>query len=398
MKKTRSFVLTLALLSALSATTRAATPAPPSPDEKEKWREYLKQCAAEEWDRLELPRFSAAREDEHFKRARLELTLAKGVTLALVKIRAGEYTEGLSKEQVDLLVGVPNRSADSKTWRKMYPEGVRRQVKVAYDFFIGEVIVTNGMFKAFVDETGYATSVSRYKTGWIVSEKAVWQQGRANDWTHPPLGAAAPDHPVVQVNWYDAMRFAQWLSAKFGVVFRPPTKDEGLLAAYPPSMAGQQVCFTWGNSVELAPKRANFGTRELARYSWIHEHFSDGHAFTSPVTAFPPNERGLHDMAGNVWTWNFQRQATENGHRAGDEGKGGGETRTAIVPAIASLGAQENAPLTMQGGCYLARIVHTSLFAKMSHPALDGAEDIGIRLVVVRAGNSGLKNVLPRGK
>lgn len=376
----------------------AATPAltPVATDQKEKWREHLKLCAEYEWRRLQLQSFDASREEERFNQDRFELTLAPGVSMVFIKVPAGAYTEGLSPEQVAMLVGVPNRRNDSTRWRDMYPEGVRRQVTLDYDFFMSEVLITNAMFKAFVDQTDYVTSVSRYRTGWIVDEKATWRQGIGNDWTQPPLGVAHAEHPVVQVSWYDAMFFAHWLSAKFGVVFRPPTKDEWLLAAYPPSMAGQQVCFPWGNSVELAPKRANFGTRELKDYEWIHEQFSDGYAYTSPVKAFPPNERGLHDMVGNIWSWNFQRQVMDGDRRPGDEAEGGGTARTGVVPPLESLGAQENASITMQGGCYLARIAHTAMFAKMSHPALDGAEDIGIRLVAVRVANSGLKNVLRR--
>lgn len=56
-----------------------------------------------------------------------------------------------------------------------------------------------------------------------------------------------------------------------------------------------------------------------------------------------------------------------------------------LLVSLLALGVARNGPMAMHGGCYLARITHVTLFAKMGHPALDGAEDIGFRLVAVRA-------------
>jgi formylglycine-generating enzyme required for sulfatase activity len=35
----------------------------------------------------------------------------------------------------------------------------------------------------------------------------------------------------------------------------------------------------------------------------LHNLREDGYERTSPVTAFPPNGYGVHDMIGNVWEW-----------------------------------------------------------------------------------------------
>jgi formylglycine-generating enzyme len=124
----------------------------------------------------------------------------------------------------------------------------------------------------------------------------------------------------------------------------------------------------------------NFGTRELD-YMWVHDQFADGHAFSSPVKAFPADSRGLHDMLGNVWAWNWTNAARYDERPRAD--------RTARIPAMDELGVARNEPIAMQGGCYLARLSHANVLSKMSHPALDGAEDIGFRLVAVRARDSG---------
>ena len=58
--------------------------------------------------------------------------------------------------------------------------------------------------------------------------------------------------------------------------------------------------FAWGD--EFTP-----GGRHMAN-TWqgefpTREPLHDGFERTSPVTAFPPNGYGIHDMIGNVWEW-----------------------------------------------------------------------------------------------
>ena len=350
-------------------------------DRYESRAQFLQSAAEFETVRLRRLPFSAAREAKQFADARFSIDLG-GVPMTFIKVGASYYTDGYTAELKAQTLAVENRAHDLQRWENMFEVDRRDRVTVPYDFFIAETHVTNAMFDVFVRETGYRTSVERYTTGWIVDRQAQWLQGFANDWRLmlPPM--SEPDHPVVQVSWFDAMAFASWLSGKTGVIFRVPTKEEWLLAARPESMKDEVCIFPWGNSFVDLDRKMNFATRELADYAWIHEQFADGYAYSSPVRAFPANSRGLYDMLGNVWVWNWTNAAAYEARPRGD--------RVAQPAALGELGVSANKPIAMQGACYLARVSHANLLSKMSHPALDGAEDIGFRLVAVRQVDSGL--------
>ncbi len=341
---------------------------------------FLEAAAAFEADRLRRQRVSVSAEAARFSAAAFAVTVAPGQELRFVRIPAGRYVDGLTPEVKERLFATANRAGDLRRWESSVETTPRPWVTVPYDFFMSEVIVTNAMFAAFARETGYRTTVSRYQTGWIVTREAQWLQGFANEYDHQVPPFSEGDHPVVQVSWFDAMQFAAWLSRKAGVMLRLPTKEEWLLAGQPVQPPDAPGAFPWGNDFERLDRRMNFGTRELD-YAWVHDQYADGHAFTSPVRAYPPDSRGLHDMLGNVWVWNWTNAAQYEARPRHD--------RTARPPRFEQLEAGRNVALAMQGGCYLARLSHAHRFSRMSHPALDGAEDIGFRLVAVRQADSG---------
>jgi formylglycine-generating enzyme required for sulfatase activity len=375
-------------LFALAGLVHAATPPiKPLPvnratDKYESRASFLEYAAAFETTRLASMPLRDDRENEHFAREAFAVELAPGVSLRFVRVASSHYVDGFTPELRDAIMAVPNRASDLRRWEGMFEVERRDRVTIPYDFFMAETIVSNAMFNAFVRETGYRTNVERFETGWVVDGRAQWLQGFANDWRLQVHPMSEPDHPVVQVSWFDAMNFAAWLSRKTGVIFRLPTKEEWLLAARPEALRDEVCIFPWGNELAGVETRMNFGTRELTDYMWIHEQFADGHAFTSPVKAYPPNSRGLYDMLGNVWVWNWTSSKAYEARGTGD--------RTARPAALGELGLEANGSMAMQGGCYLARLSHANLLSKMSHPALDGAEDIGFRLVAVRRADSGL--------
>jgi formylglycine-generating enzyme required for sulfatase activity len=95
------------------------------------------------------------------------------------------------------------------------------------------------------------------------------------------------DRPVVNVNWREAVAYANWLSSQTGQRYRLPTDAEWEYAA----RGGTRSVFWWGDSVGDA-RAVCAGCGSL----WDDEK-------TAPTGRFPANPFGLHDTAGNVWEW-----------------------------------------------------------------------------------------------
>ncbi|UFN48443.1 formylglycine-generating enzyme family protein [Roseomonas sp. OT10] len=201
-----------------------------------------------------------------------------------------------------------------------YPEeGPVRDV-VVDGFWIDRHPVTNRDFARFVAATGHVTLAERAPRAQdypmappetLVSGSMVftpptapceprdwsswWRFVPGVDWRRPRgLGSCwqeLPEHPVVHVAHADAEAYAAWIGKAL------PTEAEWEFAA----RGGLQgATYAWGEELMAdGVHRANtwqghFPTENTAL---------DGFVGTSPVTAFPPNGYGLHDMIGNVWEW-----------------------------------------------------------------------------------------------
>ena len=156
------------------------------------------------------------------------------------------------------------------------------------DFRMSRFPVTNAQYLAFCAATNRESPVP--PTGW-------------GDYLQ-----RYPNHPVVNVNAFDAEEYANWLSTLGGERYRLPTEAQWEYAARA-GVEGRN--FIFGD--EWAIDGANISVWHIGRIpgreSWKDWWDSEGNKMskTQPMTTrvgnFPPNRWGFHDMAGNVWEW-----------------------------------------------------------------------------------------------
>jgi len=201
-----------------------------------------------------------------------------------------------------------------------YPEEAPSHRVAVEGFWMDRTPVTNRDFRKFVEATGHVTFAEippdpkdypgalphMLYAGSLVFRRPMekvkadrWQDWwtflKGADWRHPYGPGSSIEglevHPVVHVAYEDALAYARWAGKDL------PSEAEWEHAA----RGGRDGAeFAWGDELIPAGKfMANFWQ---GRFPW-ENLAADGYERTSPVTAFPANRYGLHDMIGNVWEW-----------------------------------------------------------------------------------------------
>ncbi len=127
-------------------------------------------------------------------------------------------------------------------------------------FSIGKYEVTVGQFKAFCTEIGRSMP-------------------------EPPEWSWQENHPIVNVNYNDAVAYCNWLGERFGGDWRLPTEAEWEYAAR-------------GGNKSLGSTYS--GGNNLESVAWFADNAGGQ---TNSVGAKQPNELGIYDMSGNVFEW-----------------------------------------------------------------------------------------------
>ena len=129
----------------------------------------------------------------------------------------------------------------------------------------------------FINETGYEFKMSLWEKYYV---------------------SPTDNHPIVNVNWNDAVAYANWVGKRL------PTEAEWEYA----SRGGlENKLYPWGNEISHAHANFNSFWNEEADPNLLQiidkKPKSKYWNRSAPVGSYPPNNFGLYDMAGNASDW-----------------------------------------------------------------------------------------------
>lgn len=194
-------------------------------------------------------------------------------------------------------MGSPDSDSNAKSEEKP-----RHWVRLTRDFYMGKYVVTRVQYAEFLNATGVQPPTTKSDVMGNVEgygEQRLFMLNRFG-WTpkwneETSKWEATDDIPMVNVTWYGAKAFADWVGGRL------PTEAEWEYAC----RAGTETYFFFGDDYSLLG--------DYAVYSDNQENNGP-----SRVGSKKPNPWGLYDMHGNIDEWcqdgdesNYPEAATE---------------------------------------------------------------------------------------
>jgi len=212
---------------------------------------------------------------------------------------------------------------------------------VNHSYRIGKHEVTISQYTAFLNAVAATDTYSLYNAA-MASEgniSGIRQNGSSGSYTYSVIGS--PDRPITYVSWFDAARFANWMTngqgrggtetgaytlagattgnavaRNPGAAFSLPTEDEWFKAAYysPLLNSGTVAYYAYATQSNDAPgNQIIAGALNQANYApggvysvTQSSSYSSGQNYLTNVGAFTgsPSFYGTFDQSGNVTEWN----------------------------------------------------------------------------------------------
>jgi len=217
------------------------------------------------------------------------------------------------------------------------------KVTFTYDFYIGKYETTFDEYDAFCEAIGKSKPSDN-----------EWGRGQ---------------RPVINVSWWDAIAYCNWLSEKEKL---PRAYDDegnfldkdGKVTTDPSKVVGYRL--TTEAEWEYAARGGNeskgykyAGSDNVDSVGW---YISNSRSKTQEVGKKAPNELGIYDMSGNVWEWCSDRY-------------GGYSSLAQTNPYNNSSSGR-----VRRGGCWLINTTYSRVTNRNSRMASDADSFLGFRI------------------
>ena len=155
-------------------------------------------------------------------------------------------------------------------------------VNITQGFYMGKYEVTNTQYIEFLNDVAEVEPGSEewFDTQAEDSDSHIIETGG-----NYIVESGYENHPVIQVSWYGAKAFCNWMSSETGENYRFPSEAEWEYAC----RGGSETAFCYGDT-----------DSSLGDYAWYSLNSGGG---THQVGEKLSNDWGLYDMHGNIWEW-----------------------------------------------------------------------------------------------